>query len=300
MEVSRRSAPHSRTPGVYVGLTSRRVSSPARTKLHDNDSTVAASRARSVGQAPSKCAEDPSPRSCPKRADAAACFEPLSEPASAAAAPAAHRGRSEPLVEPATEPGVEPLVDEDTACGADRCKDGDGGGRKQLESPRSRISRLEEANIRSAAKQTVDGLLVQFQQQGFVDPRDAAHQCLQVSLELLGAPARGSRMPTVPKDSPHLQQTPPVLVGPDEFKNPSSFLRIYGDPLAAAAPKRGGYQPESHQDGNWRCDECGNVNFPRRQRCNKCHVVRGPGGDAVVLGYAMRVYEVLLKSRACD
>ncbi|CAK9114097.1 unnamed protein product [Durusdinium trenchii] len=43
-------------------------------------------------------------------------------------------------------------------------------------------------------------------------------------------------------------------------------------------------------DGNWRCESCGNVNFPRRPRCNKCQVLRGPSGDAVVLQYAARVY----------
>eukprot|EP00435_Cladocopium_sp_Y103_P036828 s999_g9.t1 len=45
------------------------------------------------------------------------------------------------------------------------------------------------------------------------------------------------------------------------------------------------------EDGNWRCDHCGNVNFPRRQRCNKCQGIRGPAGDAIVLQYAARVYE---------
>lgn len=198
---------------------------------------------------------------------------------------------------PVAEPGGEPLIEEDPVCGMRR--NSSVGFVRRSESPRSRITQLEEANIRVVAKQTVDSLLLQFQQHGFSDARAAVGDCLEVSLGLLGARALSARPATAvePSPAPHV---PPVLVGPDEFKNPSSFLRIYGDPLAATAPRKGGGRPESHQDGNWRCEACGNVNFPRRQRCHKCHAIRGPGGDAIVMQYCVRVYEALVKGKACS
>lgn len=222
--------------------------------------------------------------------------EPLSEPAASAPRVGGRLGRSELPTEPAVEPGGEPLIEEDPLCAADNHSAQ--ASDRRPESPHSRIIKLEEANMRVIAKQTVDGLLLQFQHQGYADPRVATQECLQASLELLGMPGRGAAMNM--SEGPSSQQSPPVLVGPEEFKNPSSFLRIYGDPLAATASRRGGCQPESHQDGNWRCDQCSNVNFPRRPRCHKCHAPRGPSGDAIVLKYCLRVYEMLLKGKTCE
>lgn len=61
---------------------------------------------------------------------------------------------------------------------------------------------------------------------------------------------------------------PKVLVHPAEFKNPSSFLKIYGDPLCSKG--MGGRTPRREGDGNWTCASCRCINFPRRFRCNKC------------------------------
>ena len=80
---------------------------------------------------------------------------------------------------------------------------------------RSRIGELEAANVRAAAQQTADSLLLQFQRQGFADAQGAAERCLRTSLELLGAKDFGKEL-----------GRPQVLVPPDEFKNPSSFLRL--------------------------------------------------------------------------
>lgn len=265
VEVSKRSAPHVKTPGVYLGLphlrgaldTSRGLHEPGRGRL----------RRRRGGAS-----------------------------AVAAAAPGPRQGRSEPLVEPMTEPGGEPpMIKEDPLCCAEK---GPQASKQLPESPRSRIRRLEEANVRVVAKQTVDGLLLQFQQQGFADPRAAAHESLQMSLNVLGMPA--ASIPIASAEASLPLPGPQVILSPDEFKNPSSFLRCYGDPLAATAPRHGGCIPESNQDGNWRCERCGNVNFPRRQRCHKCQETRGPNGDAIVLRYCLRVYEQLLKGKACD
>lgn len=203
------------------------------------------------------------------------------------------RHRGEPLVEPATEPGGEPLIEEDPACSAERRPK---GSDQRVESPHSRISQLEQANIRLMAKQTADNMLLNFQQCGYGDPRGAAQDCLKVACELAGT--QPPRI-TVATDLASATQNP-VLVSPTEFKNPSCFLRVYGDPLAATAPRHGSYQPESHQDGNWRCEQCGNVNFPRRQRCNKCSAPRGLNGDAIVLKYCMQVYDLLLRGKGCE
>ncbi|EPR63211.1 Zn-finger in Ran binding protein and others domain-containing protein [Toxoplasma gondii GAB2-2007-GAL-DOM2] len=124
---------------------------------------------------------------------------------------------------------------------------------------------------------------------------------------------------------PHFS-APTMLAHPDEFKNPSSFLKIYGDPMCAvadaSAPQTGGRQPgpggrslpgacgrvdgasastsgslpiRGH-NGNWVCESCSNVNFPRRFRCNKCGAVRGPQGDAIVAEYAKLVYHQHVKA----
>mmetsp|Transcript_76118 Transcript_76118/g.215258 ORF Transcript_76118/g.215258 Transcript_76118/m.215258 type:complete len:372 (-) Transcript_76118:107-1222(-) len=289
VDISKRSAPHVKTPGVYLGSANRR---------HDGPSAAAASP---TGLAPSCERKQVSPRPAGHRADAMA--EPLSEPAAAMPAAVRH-GRSEPLIEPVTEPGGEPLIEEDPMCGADKEDPLCGADKRPKaskvppESPRSRISRLESANIRAVAKQTLDSLIIQFQQQGFSDPRAASRDCLKVSVDLLGRPP--TSVPTVPAEAPGASPSPQVLLSPDEFKNPSSFLRVYGDPLVGAAPRCGGWVPELHQDGNWRCDQCSNVNFPRRQRCHKCHALRSPNGDAIVLQYCLRVYEMLLKAKTCD
>ena len=89
--------------------------------------------------------------------------------------------------------------------------------------------------MRAAAQQTADSLLLQFQRQGFAEPHGAAERCLQTSLELLGSKEHFG------KDFGR----PQVLVPPDEFKNPSTFLRVYGDP---AVKSLGHHRPESMQD----------------------------------------------------
>ncbi|PFH31351.1 Zn-finger in Ran binding protein and others domain-containing protein [Besnoitia besnoiti] len=129
---------------------------------------------------------------------------------------------------------------------------------------------------------------------------------------------------------PHFS-APPMLAHPDEFKNPSSFLKIYGDPMCAvvdaATPAQGSRStggggrlaggiagrvdgpvtgggstsPSSNlpirgHNGNWVCESCSNVNFPRRFRCNKCGAVRGPQGDAIVAEYAKLVYHQHVKT----
>ncbi|KAL8440219.1 hypothetical protein Efla_000345 [Eimeria flavescens] len=91
---------------------------------------------------------------------------------------------------------------------------------------------------------------------------------------------------------------PQMLAHPDEFRNPSSFLKIYGDPLCSLSPSSAaalvgagnGNSPAANRDGNWVCRFCNNINFPRRFRCNKCNELRGPEGDKIVAEYARVVY----------
>eukprot|EP01071_Lankesteria_metandrocarpae_P010999 Lankesteria_metandrocarpae@DN5396_c0_g1_i2.p1 len=93
---------------------------------------------------------------------------------------------------------------------------------------------------------------------------------------------------------------PPVLAHPDEFKNPSSYLKLYGDPFCCVA------NTELHSDsltpmfsgdtGNWQCLNCGNMNFPRRYRCNKCRRNRDREGDRIVGSYVRKVHEIHRKA----
>ncbi|KAH7647663.1 hypothetical protein FG379_001462 [Cryptosporidium bovis] len=122
---------------------------------------------------------------------------------------------------------------------------------------------------------------------------------------------------------------PTMLAHPDEFKNPSSFLKIYGDPLCGKSATVSGtnnnstqnsigvnssgicttdspgssinlanngntpfnnINPTKGQNGNWACFKCSNVNFPRRFRCFKCGEYRDEAGDKIVAEYAKHVY----------
>jgi len=312
VEVSKRCAPHLKTPGVYLGNALRRESPlPRHGGLpSDRGPSAASRRSGSLGRSHSPLgAASRQPmggsRQHHRTSGSSSCVlaEPLCEPA-AAATPAATSsscgrgglgvGEPEAAAEPAFEPGGEPLIEEEPKCST--VGNSKLGEHFHVDSPRSRIRRLEEANVRAVGKQTADALLLQFQQQGFSDPRAAAQECLRISMELLGKSASCGAMSAL--DHSMAGQRPTVLLSPDEFKNPSSFLRVYGDPLAAAARRCG--QPESHQDGNWRCEQCGNVNYPRRQRCHKCQVARGAKGDAIVLQYCLRIYEMLQKGKVVD
>lgn len=96
---------------------------------------------------------------------------------------------------------------------------------------------------------------------------------------------------------------PIVLAHPEEFRNPSSFLKVYGDPLCGLEGKVSssesailGKFPINGRNGNWVCPECQNINYPRRFRCNKCNENRDAAGDAAVSEYALRVYQHHLKT----
>ncbi|KAJ1604561.1 little finger domain-containing protein [Cryptosporidium canis] len=107
---------------------------------------------------------------------------------------------------------------------------------------------------------------------------------------------------------------PTMLAHPDEFKNPSSFLKIYGDPLCGKQPSSSAISashdfqtgssgagfpnanPMKGQNGNWACCKCSNVNFPRRFRCFKCGEYRDEVGDKIVAEYAKHVYLHHLKA----
>jgi len=63
---------------------------------------------------------------------------------------------------------------------------------------------------------------------------------------------------------------------------PSDWLKEFGDP-AAARGARG--EMRAGDGGKWRCEKCNNINFPRRDVCNKCQTKRGTEGDDIVKQY---------------
>eukprot|EP00922_Rhytidocystis_sp_ex-Travisia-forbesii_P041159 GHVS01061429.1.p1 GENE.GHVS01061429.1~~GHVS01061429.1.p1 ORF type:complete len:693 (+),score=144.34 GHVS01061429.1:359-2437(+) len=103
----------------------------------------------------------------------------------------------------------------------------------------------------------------------------------------------GEMHPTQAVGGPNFS-APSVLAHPAEFKNPSSFLKIYGDPMCANG--MGAKTPLRGAHGNWVCTKCDCVNFPRRFRCNKCETYRDARGDDVVSSYARFVYEQHLRT----
>ncbi|PHJ15813.1 zn-finger in ran binding protein and others domain-containing protein [Cystoisospora suis] len=176
---------------------------------------------------------------------------------------------------------------------------------------------------REVAQKTVLTLVEEFISQGDEAPADRAAQVLKLALVFCEASGANSRRaePADPapascstsctpgvacssaSDTSHAaeppQRPPPplgggahfaaprVLVAPDKLKNPSSFLKIYGDPLCFAGSRNlvAGYR------GNWKCAKCGTVNFPRRFRCKQCDTERDSEGDQVVFEYATSVYK---------
>ena len=55
-------------------------------------------------------------------------------------------------------------------------------------------------------------------------------------------------------------------------------------------------------DGNWKCEQCGNVNFGSRDKCNRCQTMKGGGmsgsggmGGGMGSGMAGNVKEMALK-----
>ncbi|KAL8449992.1 hypothetical protein Emed_002733 [Eimeria media] len=132
------------------------------------------------------------------------------------------------------------------------------------------------------------GMLAGTTSTGTVERQQHVSPCLGVleSLPSMQQPYRPSQL-----------GYPQMLAHPDEFRNPSSFLKIYGDPLCSLSPSSAAAliagntnSPTANRDGNWVCCYCNNINFPRRFRCNKCNELRGPEGDKIVAEYARAVY----------
>ncbi|MCO5547726.1 hypothetical protein L7F22_001177 [Adiantum nelumboides] len=78
----------------------------------------------------------------------------------------------------------------------------------------------------------------------------------------------------------------------EDYKDrPSDFLREFGDPAAVtAAAFGGGLRPEPGVNGNWECEDCKNVNFPRRTSCFQCRRKRGVKGDELVRKYVRGLF----------
>ncbi|MCO5576328.1 hypothetical protein L7F22_030137 [Adiantum nelumboides] len=65
----------------------------------------------------------------------------------------------------------------------------------------------------------------------------------------------------------------------------------FGDPAAVtAAAFVGGLKPEPGVNGNWECEDCKNVNFPRRTSCFQCRRKRGVKGDELVRKYVRGLF----------
>ncbi|KAJ7294922.1 hypothetical protein O6H91_Y224400 [Diphasiastrum complanatum] len=105
--------------------------------------------------------------------------------------------------------------------------------------------------------------------------------------------SRGGHLPRLNGNiAPRTIPFRPHLRYEDYKDRPSDFLREFGDPAAVSASSMGGsIKPEPGVFGNWECDECLNVNFPRRTNCFQCHKKRGPRGDDIVRRYVRSLIE---------
>ncbi|PFH33069.1 Zn-finger in Ran binding protein and others domain-containing protein [Besnoitia besnoiti] len=223
-------------------------------------------------------------------------------------------------------PGLSPL--------SFRMATGEGGFRTGEEAPVVASSLAEHGAAQYTAvlqlmllkaKDVADALVVYFQELGDPDPTSKAADVLRTALAMLGhsTDSRGndtslgerkdealtvssaSSAPGIRNNSGSVRgiggpnfSAPTMLAHPDEFKNPSSFLKIYGDPLCGSADlsSGNGQNPVKSHHGNWVCRNCKNVNFPRRFRCNKCGEIRDEEGDRIVAEYAKLVHHHYLKA----
>jgi len=49
------------------------------------------------------------------------------------------------------------------------------------------------------------------------------------------------------------------------------------DPAGFSVPRSG--PPRAGENGNWKCKDCGNVNYARRTECNRCKKKRDAEGS---------------------
>ena len=76
---------------------------------------------------------------------------------------------------------------------------------------------------------------------------------------------------------------PPQGFPPHGFQQggPPQMLQPIGNPGGGFAPPRGfAGPPQGMQPGDWRCPQCQNVNFSRRDTCNRCNAPKLPGSFA--------------------
>ncbi|KAL3697399.1 hypothetical protein R1sor_011475 [Riccia sorocarpa] len=107
----------------------------------------------------------------------------------------------------------------------------------------------------------------------------------------------GSYLPRVNPANGNIPPGPrtvlPRTIRYEDYKDrPSDYLREFGDPAAVSATAMGGgHRPEPGVYGNWECEECKNVNFPRRTNCFQCHKRRGSKGEEIVRKYVRGLIE---------
>ncbi|CAM6127622.1 unnamed protein product [Calypogeia fissa] len=101
----------------------------------------------------------------------------------------------------------------------------------------------------------------------------------------------GNHLPRVNPPTVGISPSPRALLPRtlrfEDYKDrPSDYLREFGDPAAVSATAMGGgHRPEPGVFGNWECEECKNVNFPRRTNCFQCHKRRSSKGEEIVRKY---------------
>jgi hypothetical protein len=112
-------------------------------------------------------------------------------------------------------------------------------------------------------------------------------QMTQMPIQMTQMPVQGAAMgymsttmPMVPQGGKH-----PINDWDYWQHHPSEWLKEFGDPMAAAGARG---EMKADQDGKWRCEKCNNINFPRREACNKCGMKRGRSGDMSVQRYVYR------------
>eukprot|EP00917_Polyrhabdina_sp_WS-2016_P022423 GHVP01048644.1.p1 GENE.GHVP01048644.1~~GHVP01048644.1.p1 ORF type:complete len:523 (+),score=65.63 GHVP01048644.1:72-1640(+) len=141
--------------------------------------------------------------------------------------------------------------------------------------------------LQATARSVMEMALQSFTQSDEPNPEIKAAEVLYMAQLMIQSsfPALAREMPAF---MPNNQRNSTMMLAhPDEFKNPSSFLKVYGDPLCYRSTN---LLPRKGRCGNWPCHQCHNINFPRRFRCNKCGTSRDAEGDRIVAEYTHQVF----------
>lgn len=148
------------------------------------------------------------------------------------------------------------------------------------------------------AKDVADKLLLDFRSLGSLTPAKDSLDVLEAALSIVQrrsiSDENGHSLVCQRMEASSNVCAPTMLAHPDEFKNPSSFLRVYGSGSMLADLKASNAPITI---ATWKCHKCSQTDIPGDEcRCFKCDATRDVSAEEAVLGNAAAIYQLHLKA----